>query len=308
MTQEKSEKLGLLASRWGNNRQKVSFKDKQPKGVKPASVHSVCSGTKRDKLAMAQMQKINCLLCAWRRLWYLPGGVQEEEKIREMRLLTQYETDCHQAQAVGPPTLKSGVDQQGWTGFVSKWEHYKKEVVVPGLCPATATRQGCKIDWKDRKISRALYLCLDEELKFKFKRTWPYTVPALQPECLLILMVKWLAWGQKTKSSYTPQAADFCLIVKRDNGVVTFDTRDRVVANTEDCHGGSKNSTTGFNANQPNQLLGTAINEAEVGHEMVDTGLDMTTGVVVQNSGVVTKPEDCLGCKNVFFIWKASLI
>ena len=184
----------------GNNRQKVSLKDKQPKGVKPASVHSVCSGTKRDKLAMAQMPKINCLLCAWRRLWYLPGGVQEVEEIRERRILTQYETDCHQAQAVGPPTLKSGVDQQGWTGFVSKWEQYKKEVVVSVLCSATATR--CRIGF----IPSALYLCLDEELKLKFKRTWPYSVPALQPECLLLLMVKWLAWGQKTKSSYTTQA------------------------------------------------------------------------------------------------------
>ena len=116
-------------------------------------------------------------------------------------------------------------------------------------------------------------------------------------------MVKWLAWGQKTKSSYTTQAEqllgyDILEIVERDTGVVAFDTR--VVANTEDCHGGNKNSPTGFNANQPNQLLATALNEAEVGYEMVDTGLDMTTGVVVHNSGVVTKPKDSLGCnKNV---------
>ena len=115
----------------GNNRKKVSLKDKQPKGVKPASVHSVCSGTKSDKLVMAPMPKIDCLMCAWRRLleldvqrvlMHLPRFVQEEEKeIREMsRLLTQHETDCHQVQAFGPPTLKSGVDQQRWNSFVSK--------------------------------------------------------------------------------------------------------------------------------------------------------------------------------------------
>ena len=121
----------------GNNRKKVSLKDKQPKGVKPASVHSVCSGTKSDKLVMAPMPKIDCLMCAWRRLWelnaqklllHLPWVVQkEEEEIREMRLLTQHKTDCHQVRAVGPPTLNSGVDQQGWISFVSKWEQYKKE-------------------------------------------------------------------------------------------------------------------------------------------------------------------------------------
>ena len=70
---------------------------------------------------MAPMPKIDCLMCAWRRLWelnaqklllHLPWVVQkEEEEMREMRLLTQHKTDCHQVQAVGPPTLKSRVDQ-----------------------------------------------------------------------------------------------------------------------------------------------------------------------------------------------------
>ena len=77
------------------------------------------------------------------------------------------------------------------------------------------------------------------------------------------------------------------------------------MANTEDCHGGSKNSPTGFNANQPNQLLGTAIKETEVGYEMVNTGLDMTTGVVVHNSvpRFICRPAE-VKCR-VTVVWKS---
>ena len=63
-----------------------------------------------------------------------------------------------------------------------------------------------------------------------------------------------------------------------------------------------ENSPTGFNANQSNQMLGTDLSETVVGYEMVAKGLDqwvnMTTGVLVHNSGIVTKPEDCIWCKN----------
>ena len=45
--------------------------EKQLKGDKSASVHLVCSGTKSDKLAMAPMSKLDCLMCAWWRLFVL---------------------------------------------------------------------------------------------------------------------------------------------------------------------------------------------------------------------------------------------
>ena len=61
-------------------------------------------------------------------------------------------------------------------------------------------------------------------------------------------------------------------MVDETTWVLAFNTR--VVANTEDCHGGIMNSPAGFNANQSNYWLGTALNETVVGNEMVDTGLD----------------------------------
>ena len=187
------------------------------------------------------------------------------------------------------------MDQAEWNYFEKEWEYYKK---VAGIFNEIVT-------------SADLWMCLDAELRDNLLCSDKNAKN--MSEKRLITVVKKLAlvksfrenisYKENSPTGFNANQSNQRLgtdlkepvvgyeTVDETNGVVTFDTR--VVTGTEDYNGGSGSGLTGFNANQSNHLLGTALNGTEVGYEIVDTGLDMTTEEVVQNSGVVTKPEDC---------------
>ena len=121
----------------GSNRKKVTLMDKQPKGVKPASVHSLTT--------MAPV-RLQCLArgCHWES--------QELEVELAKLTLTQHWQYVHPGGQ--RPTLKLGVDKAEWNCFVKDWEHYKKEVGISDDSIASA-------DF----ASADLWMCLDAKLR-----------------------------------------------------------------------------------------------------------------------------------------------
>ena len=237
--------------------------DKQPKGVKPASVHSLSSYTIDTTMAPVRLQ---CVVggCHWRSL---EMGYEHAWVFR-----IKHWQDVHPAAQL--PTLKSGVDQAEWNYFEKEWEYYKK---VAGMFNKIVT-------------SADLWMCLDAELRDNLLCSDKNAKN--MSEKRLITVVKKLAlvksfrehnsYMENSPTGFNANQSNQMLgtdlsetvvvgheMVDLTNRVVAFDTR--VVTNTEDCNGGSKNSLAGFNANQSNQMLGTDLSETVVVYEVVDS-------------------------------------
>ena len=107
----------------GNNR-KRTLMDKQPKGVKPASVHSQVSQQLIDTTMVTIRLRCVAIECSWKS--------REMEVKLAMCALTKHGQNMHLVAKQYPtpdvqsllgetpvlPTLKSGVDQAEWNCFV----------------------------------------------------------------------------------------------------------------------------------------------------------------------------------------------
>ena len=120
----------------GNNRKRVTLRDKQPKGVKPASVHSMVSQTLIDtKMAPVSLHCVT-MECHWesQEMEFELAKIALIQHLQHVHLVAQQcQPDVQSSLRETPvlPAPKSGVDQAEGNYFVKEWEHVHHQAQLP---------------------------------------------------------------------------------------------------------------------------------------------------------------------------------
>ena len=120
----------------GNNRKRVTLRDKQPKGVKPASVHSMVSQTLIDTKMVPIRLHCVTMECHWesREMEFELAKIALIQHLQHVHpVAQQYQPDVQSSlgETHVLPALKSGVDQAEGNYFVKEWEHVQPQAQQP---------------------------------------------------------------------------------------------------------------------------------------------------------------------------------